>query len=55
MHQKNFAIFYKSQDAFYKKLLRNTFDTVANDHTVERLSPLKITQSSIIAQFDGYF
>ena len=34
MYQKNFAIFYKSQGAFYKKLLRNTFDTVANDHTV---------------------
>ena len=35
IYQKNFAIFYKSQGAFYKKLLRNTFDTVANDHTVD--------------------
>ena len=34
MHPKNVAIFFKSEDAFYKKLLRNTFDTVANDHTL---------------------
>ena len=48
MHQKNFAIFYKSQDGFYKKLLRNTFDTVANDHTVCYLEVYKLTSCSHI-------